>query len=262
MKAVDALTDDLQRAMEAQVVNVHRIDDAKLVRAIEELYRPELAREVMETRGLAPRQVDMVRLSRSIVDAVNHFKAREPARVESLWQRIQAYRSLLAQHHVRDETVKSRPRRTAPARALVYSGDAVIGLPVFAYGAVVNGLPYLIPRWVARRIARKETDYATTRLLASIVAYPLFWGLETWLVARLLGRPAAVLFALSLPISGMIAYRYLVGATRFRSRLRFMALAITHEATARRLVAERQEILAELERAKNEYVATTRGSSF
>ena len=262
VQAVDALTDDLQRAMEAEVVNVDRIDDTKLVRAIEELYRPELAREVMETRGLAPRQVDMVRLSRSIVDAVNHFKAREPARVESLWQRIQAYRSLLAQYRVRDDTVKARRQRTAPARALVYSGDAVLGLPLFAYGAVVNGLPYLIPRWIARRTARKETDYATTRLLASVVAYPLFWGVETWVVWRLLGRPAAVLFALSLPISGIIAYRYLVGAGRLRSRLRFTALAITHEAAARRLVAERQEILAELERAKNEYVATTRGSSF
>src|SRR5688500_12514078 len=74
VKAVDALTDELQRAMEAEVVNVDRIDDTRLVRAIEELYRPELAREVMETRGLAPRQVDMVRLSRSIVDAVHHFK--------------------------------------------------------------------------------------------------------------------------------------------------------------------------------------------
>ncbi len=262
VKAVDALTDDLQRAMEAEVVNVDRIDDTKLVRAVEELYRPELARAVMETRGLAARQVDMVRLSRSIVDAVNHFKARDPARVERLWQRIQAYRSLLAQHHVRDETVKAHPQRTAPARALVYSGDAVLGLPVFAYGAAVNALPYLLPRWLARRTARKETDYATTRLLASIVAYPLFWGLETWIVARVLGRQAAVLFALSLPISGVIAYRYLVGAGRFRSRLRFTALRVTHEAAARRLVAERQEILAELERAKTEYVATTRGSSF
>src|SRR5688572_11504335 len=262
VKAVDALTDDVQRAMESEVVNVDRIDDTKLVRAIEELYRPDLAREVMESRGLAPREVDMVRLSRSIVDAVNHFKAREPARVESLWQRIQAYRSLLAQHHVRDETVKARQQRTAPARALVYSGDAVFGLPFFAYGAVVNALPYLIPRWLARRMARKETDYATTRLLASIVAYPLFWGLETWIVWRLLGRQAAVLFALSLPISGIIAYRYLVGAGRFRSRLRFTALRVTHEAAARRLTAERQEILAELERAKNEYVAATRGSSF
>src|SRR2546426_441562 len=92
VKAVDALTRDLQWAMEAQVVNVERIDDQRLVRAVEELYRDELAAQVMESRGLARRDVDPVRLSRSIADAVQHFKTRDPVRIESLWQRIEAYR--------------------------------------------------------------------------------------------------------------------------------------------------------------------------
>jgi hypothetical protein len=111
-------------------------------------------------------------------------------------------------------------------------------------------------------MARKETDYATVRLLASVVAFPTFYGLETWLVFRAGGGLAATLFALSLPLSGLIAYRYLAGAGRFRGRLRFALLAATHEATARRLVAERAVIVAELERAKAEWLAATKGSSF
>ena len=67
----------------------------------------------------------------------------------------------------------------------------------------MNALPYFVPRGLARRLARKETDYATTRLLATIVALPLFWGLETWLVVRLAGLCGAALFALSLPLSGL-----------------------------------------------------------
>lgn len=262
VKGVDALTTHLQEAMEAEVVNVARIDDARLLRAVEELYRDVLAREVMESRGLAPRQVDLVRLSQSIVEAIAWFKAREPARVEALWQRIQAYRSLLAQHRVRDETVRAR-REPVPARQrLVYSWDAVAGFPFFVYGAAVNALPYFLPRALAHRMARKETDYATIRLLASIVAYPVFYALETWAVGRLAGPRTAALFALSLPISGLIAYRYLVGAGRFRRRLRFNVLMITQAAAARRLVIERAEILDELERAKNEWLAATKGSSF
>jgi glycerol-3-phosphate O-acyltransferase / dihydroxyacetone phosphate acyltransferase len=262
VKAVDALTDQLQAAMEAQVVNVARIDDSRLVRAIEDLYRDRLAREVMEARGLAPRDVDPLRLSRSIVDAVGHFKAGDPERVERIWQRIQAYRALLAQYRVRDETVKARLERTQVRRAVIWSWDAIIGLPVFAYGALLNGLPYLLPRALARRMARKETDYATVRLLASIVAYPLFYALETWIVWRLAGARLAVLFAITLPLSGVIAYRYLVGAGRLRSRLRFAALTWTQVNAARRLVAEREAIVAELARAKTEYVAATKGSSF
>ena len=260
--AVDALTRDLQWAMEAQVVNVERIDDQRLVRAVEELYREDLAQQVMDSRGLARRDVDPVRLSRSIADALQHFKTTDPARVESLWQHIRAYRALLAQYHVRDEVVRAQRQRLPARTRLVYSWDAIVGLPFFGYGALVNALPYYVPRWLARRLARKETDYATIRLLASIVAFPLFWSLETWLVARLVGAGWAVAFALSLPLSGLMAYRYLIGAGWLRTRLRFARLAATQSQAARRLVTEREAIVAELERAKQDYLTATKGSSF
>jgi glycerol-3-phosphate O-acyltransferase/dihydroxyacetone phosphate acyltransferase len=262
VKAVDALTRHLQSAMEAEVVNVERIDDARLLQSIETLYRDVLAREVMEARGVGPRDVDLVRLSRSIVEAIAWFKSREPERVEAIWQRIRTYRALLAQYHLRDETVRARLERLPARQRLVYSWDAIVGFPFFVYGAIVNLLPYLLPRWLARRIARKETDYATVRLLSAIVAVPVFYGLETWLVFRVAGGLVAALFAISLPLSGLLAYRYVAGAGRFRSRLRFTLLAATHDTAARRLVVERQAIIGELERAKTEWLAATKGSSF
>lgn len=261
-RAVESLTTAIQWAMEAEVVHVDRIDATSLVRAVEQLYRGELVRELREERGLGERQIDMLRLSRAIVGAVEHFRTRDPERVEALWQRIQGYRALLAAHRVRDEAVQARLRRRRRRRQVLTGWQAVAGFPVFAYGAVVNALPYFVPRWLARRTARKETDYATTRLLASIVAYPLFWGLEIWLVALATGVRLALLFALTLPLSGLLAYRYLVGAGRLRGQLRLGALALRHGAAARRLLAERHAIVAELERAKNEYLAATKGSSF
>ena len=262
VKAVDALTRHLQEAMEAEVVNVERIDDARLLQAIETLYRDVLARAVMDARGVGPRGVDRVRLSRSIVEAIGWFKAREPARVEAIWQRIRTYRALLAQYHLRDETVRARLERLPARHRIMYSWDAVVGFPFFLYGTLVNLLPYLVPRWLAQHLARKETDYATVRLLASIVAFPVFWGLQTWLVLRAAGGLVAALFALSLPLSGLIAYRYLAGAGRFGSRLRFAVLTATQSAAARRLVAEREAIVAELERATAEWLTATKGSSF
>jgi hypothetical protein len=158
--------------------------------------------------------------------------------------------------------VRARGER-APGRArLLRSGGASLGLPFFAYGLLVNGLPYLVPRWLARRTARKETDYATTRLLASIVAFPLFWTREIWVVWRLAGPAWALVFAVSLPVSGLIAYRYLGGMSRLRSRLRFGLLSLTQRHSASRLLAERRALVGALERAKDDYLAATRGSSF
>ena len=260
--AVDALTDALQTAMEAQVVNVHRIDDTRLVAAVEDLYRADLVRLVSESRGLAPGAVDLVRLSQAIVEAVTWFRARDPERVERLWHRIQAYRALLAQYRVRDEAVRGWLERPPRRHRIKHGWEAVVGLPVFVYGAAVNGLPYWLPRWLSRRMARKETDYATIRLLASIVAFPLFWGLQTWLVARWLSLAWAAAFAVSLPVSGAVAYRYLVGVHRFRGAVRFLALDLRQRHAAGRLLEDRREILDELERARHDYLAATKGSSF
>jgi 1-acyl-sn-glycerol-3-phosphate acyltransferase len=256
--AVQELTDEIQAAMEAQVVHVDRIGAAQVVRAVEELYRDELARQLRAERGLAPEAVDVFRLSRAIVEAVEHFKTHEPDRVAQLWHRIQHYRASLAEYRVRDQAVGARlaPARNAhPFRA---SGWAVVGLPVFLYGAVVNALPYLLPRWLAQAFARKETDYATIRLLASVVAFPLCWGLETWLVWRAAGAAWAIAFAVSLPLSGLVAYHYLRGLARLRGRVGFLVLALTRRQAASRLLVERRTILEELERAKTEFLAGTR----
>jgi 1-acyl-sn-glycerol-3-phosphate acyltransferase len=262
VKAVEALTDAIQWSMEAEVVHVARIDEGRLVNAIQELYRGELVRELQAERGLAERQIDLVRLSRAIVDSINYFKGRDPERVERIWQRIQGYRALLAEYHVKDEAVRARLERRRPRRRLRLTWQAIVGFPFFVYGVVVHFLPYWIPRWVAQRMSRKETDYATWRFLTSMLALPFFWGLETLVVARLGGAAAAAIFAVTLPLSGAIAYRYWVGASRLRSRLRFGALALVRAQVARRLTAERQAIIAELEQAKNEYLAATKGSSF
>src|SRR5256886_8078457 len=137
VRAVDALTTAIQWGMEAEVVHVERIDATGLVHAIEELYRGELVRQLREERGLAERQVDVFRLSRTIVDAVSWFKAHEPQRLERLWQRIQGYRALLADYHVRDEAARSRLRPHPGGRPLGTGWEPALRAPGFASGATV-----------------------------------------------------------------------------------------------------------------------------
>jgi 1-acyl-sn-glycerol-3-phosphate acyltransferase len=253
--AAQVLTDAIQTAMEAQVVHVDRIDAAQVVRAVEELYRDQLARQLSAERGVAPEAVDVFRLSRTIADAVAHFKAHDPERLARIWERIQHYRALLAEWRVRDQAVGARLGAGEPGRPLRTSGQAVAGLPVFLYGAVVNALPYFMPRWLAHALGRKETDYATIRLLSSVVAFPLCWGLETWLVWRLAGAGWAIAFAVSLPLSGLAAYHYLRGLDRLSAKTRFAVLAWTRGQAASRLLVERRAILEELEHAKTDFLA-------
>lgn len=262
VKGVDELTTAIQWGMEAQVVHVERLDSATLVREIEAIYRDRLVRELQEERGLSAGQIDTVRLSRSIAEAAAHFETHAPERVAELRDHLTHYRAMLAAYRVRDQAVRERLERPPVRQRLSRGGKAAVGLPVFAYGVVTSGLPYLVPRWIARRAATKETNYATTRLLASVVAFPLFWGLETWLVWRIAGALWAAGFFLSLPVSSILAYHYLRGVGRLRAQARLGVVALTRRQAATRLLAERRRLIALLEAAKNDYLAATKGSSF
>ena len=252
-KALHTLTTAIQRAMEREVVHVERIDTAALARAVEAIYRGELEHELWEERRLSDRQIDPFQLSGSFADAVEHLRERDPERIERLWQRILGYHAGLAAHRLRDEAVRTRLERTAERQRVARSWQTIVSLPLFAYGAAVNFLPYYLPGWLARRMSRRQTDYATIRLLASVAAFPLFWSLETSLVGWAGGLRWALAFFLSLPLGGLIAYRYLVGTGRLRHQLRFGALLLTRAQEARRLLAERRELVEELERARRDY---------
>jgi 1-acyl-sn-glycerol-3-phosphate acyltransferase len=262
VKAVDELTTAIQWGMEAEVVHVERLDNATLVREVESIYRDRLVRELQEERGLSAGQIDTVRLTRSIADAAAYFEAHAPERVAELRDRIGHYRAMLAAYQVRDQAVRERIEPPPVRQRLSRGWKAAIGLPVFGYGLVTSGLPYLLPRWIARRTATKETNYATTRLLASVVAVPLFWGVETWIVWRLAGALWAIGFFLSLPVSSILAYHYLRGLGRLRAQARLGVLALTRHQAATRLLAERRRLIDLLERAKSDYLAATKGSSF
>jgi hypothetical protein len=45
------------------------------------------------------------------------------------------------------------------------------GLPALRVRGGCELPPYYLPAWLARRLARRQTDYATIRLLASVVAF-------------------------------------------------------------------------------------------
>ena len=247
--------------MERELVHIESIDPERLAGTVEELYRGELERELWAERGLPGPQIDPFRLSRSIGDAVAYFRQRDPERGGRLWQRIQGYRALLAAYRLRDEAARSRLEHAPPRRRVARSWQAIAGFPLFAYGAVVNFLPYYLPRWLAPRLARRETDDATIRLLASAVAFPVFWALETLLVGWAAGLGWALAFLLSLPLGGLIAYRHLGGTGRLLRQLRFGALLLTRAQEGRRLLAERREMIDELERATRDGRAATKGFS-
>jgi len=112
------------------------------------------------------------------------------------------------------------------------------------------GEPVAVSSYLA--VYREEPAKALHALTTAIQ-----WAMEREVVhvARIdaaAGLRWALVFFLSLPRGGLIAYRYLVGTGRLRHQLRFGALFVTRAQEARRLLAERREIVGQLERARRD----------
>src|SRR5207244_7018610 len=206
VKAVEALTTAIQWAMEAEVVHVERIDATQLVRAVEELYRGELARELQEGRGPPP-QAD-----RPDPPLPGHRGRGEP---------LQGARSGACRAALAADPGLPRPARGAPhqgrggartARAAAAGATDSAGLAgrrrlsPFRLRCLRELPPLLDPPLDgAPHGAERDglRDVAVPRLGRRV---PPLWGIEIWLVAWLLRAAWALAFALALPPSGTVPY--------------------------------------------------------
>ena len=130
---------------------------------------------------------------------------------------------------------------------------AVLGLPLAIYGWVHRLAPALFVDWAVRRLTIKGARKAQTphvTLLAGFVgfggAYVLYVGLAHWFW----GWPWSAVYAASLPLAGLFAHAYVRRAAYFPERIRAQVLRFRAPWAVRRLLRERELLIAEIEMAR------------
>ena len=101
----------------------------------------------------------------------------------------------------------------------------VLGFPLYIYGLINNYIPYTVPRWLAHKLKRGKSEIASTKLLAGIVMFLTYYGLEIFLFNYFINNNTyTLLYALSLVPSGNFALYYLFHVRRYRQHLRFFTI--------------------------------------
>ena len=258
--AAQELTEEIREALERQLLVTRSQEDDALIRALETLYKPHLrATPPPELAGQAPAVRDF-ELSRSLIEAVAWFEAREPARVNDIRRRVFAYQNALQRLGFEEDPLERAPggaarRVPGPGRQLL---GLVFGGPVWLWGAVNNYLPYWLPARVANRLTREVEFIAPIMMVTGMITFPLFYALQTWLVWRLTHSGLwAGLYLLSLPVTGFFALAFDRWLTAWRGQWRVGWLGRKRESLLEVLRQERVALLADLEQARGEWRAGT-----
>jgi hypothetical protein len=147
-------------------------------------------------------------------------------------------------------------RNTQKGASLDATFALVTTFPLAFWGIVHHFLPYQIPRLVAQLVASDRSEISSVKLMTGLLVFPAWYALETWLALRFLPLTVALVFAGTLPLTGLIALLSLEGlAARRRRHAREAARGVAGPEALRKLKDQRADLLAELDRARAEILA-------
>jgi 1-acyl-sn-glycerol-3-phosphate acyltransferase len=129
---------------------------------------------------------------------------------------LDQYGESLQKYKVKDRDVQPSAKRI--------NWTTLLLSPIYLYGKINNFLPTQIPVWVNKKLDLYPGYSATVKILVGLITIPLFYWLQTKLISSYFGQGWYWPYLLSLPLSGIIAWRFSGWWRRVSSRRRFYGL--------------------------------------
>jgi 1-acyl-sn-glycerol-3-phosphate acyltransferase len=186
------LTERIAGGLKAVTVNLAQWEDLPLIQTAEQLYAFRQGEKA-----------DGERLKRW-ARGLQLFRSEQPERFEHVRSSLMSFRHRLELVHADPKDLTLVYRSGQVATFVVKNLLALcLGLPLFALGLVLFGLPYQVPRLAARK---SELDtQATVKFLGALLMALLWWpgltvaswlGSWVWGLVALVGVPPLALFTL------------------------------------------------------------------
>lgn len=176
--------------------------------------------------------------TQKLLAGFQQWKARSPEDGEHFQQQIDRYFKKLDEARLSDRDIA----RPGSCRLLQRSVLAILSLPLFAYGWLNNYPAAFAPEWIRRKIKQYEEYDATVKILAGLFTVPLLYLLQYAIVKQFLPAPFPLLYLLSLPPLGWLAWELKMQYDRLLSSWRFQRSRRQTPDLIRKLVDERKAI--------------------
>ena len=253
-ECIQNLTHEIELRIESLMLHLPRLERARIVDAVKRLYLDRLIVGNRVIHEPVPPKTGELMLTQAIAKAVDFTYDHHPERATLFARNLDRYERWLQRLNLADEQLEQFPHLLrALWQNIAWTLLGVVLLPVAAYGWLHRLLPVLLVRLAVGRVTRLRPDHtgvSTTVILTGIVSFVAFYGAYVAIVHSLFGLPVSLWYALSLPVAGLVAHYYLRELKRFSVNLRCLLVRLRAPAAARRLLALREELIAEIEAAR------------
>lgn len=252
-KAAELLSEDIRKQLEKLVIAIEDKKTDELVNDIETLYKYSISKEI----GNEDKSKEFL-ITKGIIETVNYYKVLQPARVEAMRKRIKEYFTNLNEIGLSDSDLNANEKSNSffgsNLKSLLIM---ILGFPVWLFGAINNFLPFEIPGWIAGKIS-KEIEYkGAIGMVGGMFTFSIFYSLQIITVWKLShSQWLTMAYGISLPLSGLFAYWYWHTVNKIRTKWILMMLFYKKSVFISNLISEREQIIAEFDKAKDEYSQT------
>ena len=205
-------------------------------------------------------------LTQRIAAAVDHIFRTQPERAAAFITRLNFYERWLARLKISDDALASAPqKRKLVVQSFLWATLAILGAPIALYGWVHRLIPCAVIEWAKQKFTlpdRRKAQASTTAIAAGIVAFGFCYALYIFVFQMFFGWHAALWYALSLPVTGLLAYYYLRELQKLSSALHNSIVLLRAPFATRRLLRMRAALIAEIETADSERQGSRQAAVF
>lgn len=276
---VREMTEDIEHGLREVIVHIGDERHEWLVESLYDIYGHDRLEELaedfdIELRSLSDRLLDTFRstgyerrhledkfdVEQEVADLVSWLETERPIEMGDLRRQVLAFEDHLRQVRLKNDFLE-RPPDTLSSRkeAVKLTVFSLLFGPIAAWGFVNNFVPYQLSKQLAVR-APEEAIRAFTAFCVGLLAFPLFYSMQTWAALRLTGSWIdAIGYLVTVPLAGFFFLRYRRQIAKYRDRI----LARTFFRSQRQLVGalerERQRIIQRVDSLRHEHERLAEG---
>jgi glycerol-3-phosphate O-acyltransferase / dihydroxyacetone phosphate acyltransferase len=253
-ECIHRLTAEIEQRIQSLILHTPQLEHARVVAGVKRLYLDHLRVGPAIVHEPHSPRAEELEFSQRIAATVEEVYRAEPERAAAFAAKLAVYEHWLTRLRIPDEYLALFPdKRRLAGRSFAWAAIAVLGAPIALYGWVHRLIPFAVVKWAVGGFTeptKRKAQASTAAITAGVVAFGVCYSLYTALFHALFGWPASLWYALSLPVASLIAYYYLREARRLAASVRGTIVLLRAPAAARRLLALRAQLIAEIEQSR------------
>ncbi len=247
-EAAQALTQQIQSAIESLIQVIPEPEFGRLVGELEKIYLPEL-----QSRGDLRHALE---LKRRVSACVDYFRRTDPERVVAVARQLKHYLRTLHALQLHDESLRALNaggwRQTHVRRWAL----AMAGFPLAVAGGALHWLPYEACSMAAQRLAPHPTRISSAHMIVGFVLFPLWWATLAAVTWKLTGWPPERL-AVAIGVvagAGLFAAAFHRWWERQPGFVRLPVYATLRRRRLQRIRLERRELIRIFDQARADFL--------